>query len=213
MKDDKKHLDIDLDFLDKKETPHVAPAKTSPTSSMGSHTPPPVKPTTTPVSTGYKYNWKNILIIGGIVLFFGWAIFSDSGDSSSSSSNTYTPSELGSNNLLSEGGQTFRCSDSNYDRAMQLRPSASLGAQLANESDTLDAQIAANKSEGNTLDGMYVDEYDQSSIDNYNYRVNRYNTERQKLINAVNSWQARSNTFDRSIDTYNNFLDTNCSPQ
>ncbi len=212
MKNDKEHLKIDLDFLDKKETPHVATPKTPPPSSTASHTPPPVKPTTTPVTTGYKYNWKNILIIGGIILFIGWAIFSDSSDSSSSS-NTYTPSELGSNNLLAEGGQTFRCSDSNYDRAVQLRPSASLGAQLANESDTLDAQIAANKAEGAAIEGMYVDEYDEYAVDNYNYRVNRYNSERQRLMTAVNSWQQRSDTFDRSIDTYNNFLDSNCSPQ
>lgn len=212
MKNDKEHLKINLDFLDKKETSHVATQKAQPQSNTTSHTPPPTKPTTAPVSTGYKYNWKNILIIGGIVLFFGWAIFSGDGGSSSSST-TYTPSELGSNNLLAEGGQTFRCSDSNYDRAIQLRPSASLGAQLANESDTLDAQIARNNAEGTALENMYVNEYDQSEVDSYNYRVDRYNTERQRLINAVNSWQTRSDAFDRSIDTYNNFLDANCTPQ
>lgn len=212
MKNDKEHLKIDLDFLDKKETSHVTTPKAPPPSSTTSNTLPPTKPTSTPVSTGYKYNWKNILIIGGIVLFFGWAIFSGDSDSSSSST-TYTPSELGSNNLLAEGGQTFRCSDSDYDRAVQLRPSASLGAQLANESDTLDAQIASNKEEGAAIEGMYVDEYDEYSVDNYNYRVNSYNAERQRLINAVNSWQSRSDAFDRSIDTYNNFLDANCTPQ
>jgi hypothetical protein len=58
-----------------------------------------------------------------------------------------------------------------------------------------------------------VEEYDEYAVDNYNYRVNRYNAERQRLINAVNSWQQRSDAFDRSIDTYNNFLDSNCSPQ
>ena len=84
---------------------------------------------------------------------------------------------------------------------------------MANESDTLDAQIAANKAEGAAIEGMYVDEYDEYAVDNYNYRVNRYNSERQRLMTAVNSWQQRSDTFDRSIDTYNNFLDSNCSPQ
>src|SRR3989344_8138138 len=91
MKNDKEHLKIDLDFLDKKETPHVATPKTPPPSSTASHTPPPVKPTTTPVTTGYKYNWKNILIIGGIILFIGWAMFSSDDGSSPSSTNTYTP--------------------------------------------------------------------------------------------------------------------------
>jgi hypothetical protein len=54
MKNDKEHLKIDLDFLDKKETPHIATPKTPPPTSTASHTPPPVKPTATPVSTGYK---------------------------------------------------------------------------------------------------------------------------------------------------------------
>jgi len=96
---------------------------------------------------------------------------------------------------------------------MQLKPNTSLGAQLAKESDALDAQIAANAEEGAAIEGMYVNEYSQYSIDNYNNRVNRYNAERQRLINAVNSWQTKSDAFDRSIDTYNNFLDTNCTPQ
>ncbi len=214
MKNDKEHLKIDLDFLDKKETPHVATPKTPPPTGTSStpHTPPPVKPTATPVSTGYKYNWKNILIIGGIVLFFGWAIFSDSGSSTSSSDSTYTPSS-GSNNLLSDGGQTFRCSDSNYNRAMALKPSTSLGAQLATESDTLNRQIAANKAEKADLESTYVDENNEYEVDNYNYRVDSYNSERQRLMNAANSWDQRSKSFDASIDTYNNFLDANCTPQ
>ena len=96
---------------------------------------------------------------------------------------------------------------------MQLKPSVSTGAQLANESDSLDARIAANKAEGASLDGMYVDENDQYEVDNYNSRVASYNTERQRLITAVNSWDQRSKTFDSLIETYNNFLDTNCTPQ
>lgn len=211
MKNNKEHLEIDLNFLDRKETPYTTTSK-NPSSSSTDSPIPPVESIAIPVSTDYKVNWKNILIIGGIVLFFGWAIFSDS-SSSSTSSNAYTPSDLGSNNLLAEGGQTFRCSNSNYSRAVQLKPSASLGAQLANESDTLNTQIASNKAEGAIIDGIYVDEYDQYAVDSYNYRVNRYNTERQRLITAVNSWQQRSDAFDRSIDTYNNFLDSNCTPQ
>lgn len=205
MKDPKNHLDIDLEFLDKKEQAKVAP-KPSESTGHTSHT-------ANPVTTGYKYNWKNILIIGGIILFFGWAIFSNS-DSSSTSNSTYTPpAGTNSNNLLSEGGQTFRCSDSNYDRAMQLKPSATLGAQLGTESDNLDRRIAANKAEKTALDGMYVDESDQYAIDSYNSRVDAYNAERARLIPAVQSWTQRHDAFDAQIDTYNNFLDANCSPQ
>ena len=196
MKESKDHLDIDLEFLDKKEPLRVAPKPHEQTSS-----------TSKSPSTGRKYNWKNILIIVGIVLFFGWVILSESGSSSTSSDPIY------SNNLLSEGGQTFRCSDSNYDRAMALKPSVSLGAQLANESDSLDSRIAANKSEKVAIENMYVDENDEYEVDNYNSRVDSYNSERQRLITASNSWDQRSKAFDASIDTYNNFLDTNCTPQ
>ena len=73
MKIDKDLLDIDLEFLDKKEPTKATPKQAD----AGQATPTP-----TPVSTGYKYNWKNILIIGGIVLFIGWAMFgSDDGSS------------------------------------------------------------------------------------------------------------------------------------
>ncbi len=71
MKDDKKHLDIDLEFLDKKGS--------SP------------KPKT-PADVASKYNWKNILIIGGVILFFGWLIFStNNSNTNSTSTSTKTP--------------------------------------------------------------------------------------------------------------------------
>lgn len=187
------HLKFDTDFLDK-DTPQKAGTTNR----------------EKPLSEKSKYNWKKILIIGGVILFFGWVIFSDSGSSTSTSTPT---SGTNSNNLLSDGGQTFRCSDSNYNRAMQLKPSTSTGAQLANESDSLDTRIAANKAEKASLDGMYVDENDQYEIDNYNSRVDSYNNERQRLMTAVNSWEQRSKAFDSQIDTYNNFLDANCTPQ
>lgn len=199
MKDQKEHIDIDLEFLDKKEPIRVAPKK-----------PEPLKANESKAGDTRKYNWKNILIISGVVLFFGWVIFSGSSDSNSNSA--YTPT-TNSNNLLAEGGNTFRCSDSNYDRAMQLKPSASIGAQLAIESSSLDTRISASKAEKTALDSMYVDENDQYAIDSYNARVDSYNSERTSLISESNNWDARHTAFDNQIDTYNNFLDTNCTQQ
>jgi len=206
MKEPNDHLNIDLDFLDKKEPVRVAkkpdfePGKT-PTSSSSALAP-----------TGAKWNWKNILIIGSVVLFFGWAIFSDSSDSSSGSSYTPTTSE-NSNNVVSEGGQTFRCSDSDYDRAMQLKPSLTLGAQLASESGTLDSQIAASKAEKTDIENTYVDEDNEYEVDAYNEKVDAYNIERQRLITAGDSWDQRHSAFGKQIDAYNNYLDVNCRPQ
>jgi hypothetical protein len=92
MKDDKKHLDIDLEFLDKKDGTKPKPPIND--SGLGKDpTPtgpaPASKSDVETVDTGYKYNWKTILVIGGIALFFGWAIFSGSSDTSTNS--TYTP--------------------------------------------------------------------------------------------------------------------------
>ncbi|MBM3281558.1 MAG: hypothetical protein FJY91_02335 [Candidatus Harrisonbacteria bacterium] len=187
------HLKFDTDFLDK-DTPQK-------TGTINREK---------PLSEKSKYNWKKILIIASVILFFGWIIWSDSG--SSTSTNT-SSGGTNSNNLLSEGGQTFRCSDSNYNRAMQLKPNASTEAQLATESDTLDRQIAANKAEKVAIEAMYVDENNEYAVDNYNSRVDRYNTERQRLITVANSWDQRRKAFDSQIDTYNNFLDANCTPQ
>ena len=98
MKDSKDHLDIDLEFLDKKDA-----AKPKPTASDASpikdSTPagsaPASKPHVETVDTDYKYNWKNILIIGGIILFFGWAIFSGSSDTPTThTGNTLPPPAL-----------------------------------------------------------------------------------------------------------------------
>jgi len=210
MKEPKNHLNIDLEFLDKKETAKNLPKTESPkgyepnwryyepkkTNSNPNHNPNPVK----------EYNWKNILIIGGVIIFFGWAIFSNSGSSTSIPATS-------SNNVLSEGGQTFSCSDYNYNRAIQLKPSSANGAQLASESDLLDTRIAANKTEKASLDAMYVDENNQVAIDSYNARVDSYNSKRAAIISETNDWDAKNKAFSGQIDIYNNFLDANCSPQ
>lgn len=86
MKDDKKHLDIDLEFLDKKDSSKPKPPKDSSKDSVKSGSDQVSNPDVE--TTGSKYNWKNILIIGGVVLFFGWAIFSGSNSSNNSVSDS-----------------------------------------------------------------------------------------------------------------------------
>jgi hypothetical protein len=209
MKEPKDHLNIDLDFLDKKEPVRVAPPKPEPPKGSEPnwryYDPNKAKANS---GSGKKYNWKNILIIGGIVLFFGWVIFSGSGSSTSTST-----SDTSGNNVLSEGGQTFSCSDYNYNRAVQLKPSSATGAQLASESNSLDNRIAANKAEKTRIDAMYVDQSDLAAIDSYNASVDSYNSERAALISETSDWDAKNKAFNSQIDTYNNFLDANCSPQ
>lgn len=196
MKESKDHLNIDLEFLDKKESVRVAskPDEQAPDMPKSS-------------SVNRKYNWKNILIIGGVVLFFGWAIFSGASDSSS---NSYTPTSSGTQ-LFSEGDRTFSCTNSNYDRAIQLRPNASTNTQLATELDSLNTRIEANEADEAELDGMHVDEGDQYALDDYNSRVDDYNAKREILLSDLTDWKQRHDAFSNQIDVYNNFLDSNCT--
>ncbi len=191
------HLDFQTDFLDKNTLPKKGASVRKPNMSdeEGGTT---------------KYNWKKILIIGGIILFFGWVIFSDSGSSTSNS--THSPT-TNSNNLLTGSGQTFSCSNYNYDRAIALQPNSGTVAQLNSESTALDARASAIKSEQSRVDNMYVDEYDQDSLDVYNAAVDSFNLKNNRLKSDITSWNSRNDAYNRQIDTYNNFLDTNCTPQ
>lgn len=199
MSDQKEHLKIDMDFLDKKEPVRVAPKQEHPKTPETSSTP---KQPASEIPTDTQYNWKKILIVGGIIVFFLWAIFSGSSDDSSSSSttsnSTYSDTSSGST-FTDESGQTFRCSDYNYDRAMALKPSAT-------ESAALDARVSASNSAREEIDDMYVDEYDQDSIDSYNEAVDDFNFRNNRLKADLAAW-------DTKVDTYNTYLDDHCTPQ
>jgi len=144
-----------------------------------------------------KY-WQYILI-GGVAIWILIAMFSG-GNSSGTS-------------FMTDGGRTFSCSDSNYNRAVQLKPSSATDAQLTQDINALNTRIDANKAEKTALDGMYVDKTDQYALDSYNSRVDSYNAEREKLLTDLASWQQRHDAFSSQIDAYNNFLDSNCSPR
>lgn len=224
MSDPKEHLNIDLDFLDKKEPlkstpkPKVDTQKSSTQNSSAQGGPTqstPPKQTTasnqTPVSPT-KYNWKNILIVGGLVLFFGWALFSGSSDDSGTTSTTPS-STSGDNSFVSETGQMFRCSDSNYSRALALKPDTANAASINAESDALDTRIAARDAMKDLIDDTYVDEYDDYSVDSYNEMVDDYNTRNNRLKVDIQNWNDKNDSLNVQIDTFNNFLDSNCTPQ
>lgn len=210
MKESKDHLDIDLEFLDKKEPLRATPKPdaTKTTSSAP-----------TSISTNPKYNWKKILIIGGIILFFLWAIISGSSNdnsSSSSSNSTYTPTNTSTpnnNNFITGNGKTYSCSDSNASSADALRPDSSTAASLASESSQLDTRTSALKAQKAEIDSMYVDQTNQSSLDTYNAAVDDFNAKNDQLKVDIASWNQRNAAQNNQIDTYNNFLDANCTPQ
>ena len=214
MKNDKEHLKIDLDFLDKKETPHVATPKTPPPSSTASHTPPPVKPTTTPASTGYKYNWKNILIIGGIVLFFAWAIFSDSGSSTSTDS-SYTPttqtSGYSNNDDDTVNVGEYSCSRYHYNQAVALDPDET-EQQIESASSAFEYRTNRLENLKDEIDNSYVNDYSaQWEIDEYNEMVDEYNSLLPAYKRDLVALDARIDRYNAQIQTHNIYLIANCT--
>jgi hypothetical protein len=205
MKNDKEHLDIDLGFLDKKNAPKSTPLTAG--------------PTVAPVSTGYKYNWKNILIIGAIVLFVGWGIFSGSENPKSKPSSTNT-SNYGTTNSNSANyiatGQ-YRCSRPNHDEAARLNPDlnnyqnqnlANQKSALQTRSNELDAEKAQLQSELTS-----IDQNDQSAVEAYNVQVNSYNVALQQFNVDQQNFSNAIDAYNAGVLAYNNYLTQHCTPQ
>jgi len=195
------HLDFNTDFLNN--------AKTSPKSRVDS--PKPSGGSGGGKDTLKKWGWGIAIVVGIIFLS---SIFDDSGSSSSSTS-TYTPpaTQATGNNTFTYNGQTFICSDYHYDKAIALRPNATLSTQIDNEASAFETRLNTLKLERTRLDNMYVDEYDQDSLDTYNAAVDSFNYKNNKYKSDVANFTSRTETFDRQIDTYNNYLDANCRPK
>jgi len=203
MKEPKKHLDIDLEFLDK-DKPIQSADKTEPTTGQTSNT-------KKSPSTNRKYNWKNILIIGGVVLFFVWVIFSDD----SSSSSNYTPPTSNSNSAyfsdddLVQVGE-YMCSRYHYNKADELEPDESaltfeqnLLISSGNEVDRL----------ANELEYSYVNEYSaQWEIDEYNAKVAEYNRKLTSYNRDAESMDSKIDRHNERVEIYNNYLIQNCTP-
>lgn len=183
-KESKDHLDFDLEFLGKKETLRVPPTPESPKENDPNWR--YYDPNNVNANSGKQYNWKNILIIGGITIFFGWTFFG-SGNSSTSTST--------SDNLATEG--KYNCSQSNHDKAASLKPSDTEENRLENERTNL----TRLKRE---LDNTYVDDSSQYSVNSYNKLVDSFNSKRLEYNKDLDSYNSR-------IQTYNNFLDANCT--
>lgn len=208
MKNSKEHLDIDLDFLDKKEPINVAPKKDSGNTGSGS---------TSSVPIGQKYNWKKIILVGGGILVFIWIIAASSNDStstSSSSNSTYTPSTQTSgyntnSDTVIRGD--YRCSSYEASRVDALNPTESEATltiaqnSLKQRSDYLDTL----KSE---IDNSYVNQYsEQWEIDDYNQKVDQYNSLLASYKRDAASMSSRIDQFNTQVETHNNYLSAHCT--
>src|SRR3989344_2136021 len=202
MKESKDHLDIDLEFLDKKEPLRVAPKPHEQTSS-----------TSKSPSTGRKYNWKNILIIGGIILFFVWVIFSDD-SGSSSTTNTYTPPASGQN--TSGSGDNVRlgeysCSRYHYNQAVALDPDET-EQQIESASSAFEYRTNALERLKDEIDNSYVNDYSaQWEIDDYNAKVDEYNSKLPAYKRDLASLDSRIDKYNAQIQKHNDYLTANCT--
>ena len=205
MKEPKDHLNIDLEFLDKKESVRVAP---KPESNAGQTSSTPKVP-----STGTKYNWKNILIIGGIVLFFGWVIFSDD-SGSSSTTNTYTPpvsgqttNGSGDNVRLGE----YSCSRYHYNQAVALDPDET-EQQIESATNAFEYRTNSLERLKDEIDSSYVNDYSsQWEIDEYNEMVDEYNSLLPAYKRDLANLDSRIDRYNAQIQKHNNYLVTNCT--
>ncbi|MFZ2187798.1 MAG: hypothetical protein WAV46_04205 [Candidatus Moraniibacteriota bacterium] len=204
MKDSKDHLDIDLGFLDKKDSLIVTPkpdfntgqTSSAPTSILASH----------------KYNWKNILIIGGVILFFGWALFSDDSSSSNTTNNT-SPSTVSTTSTTGNDvivGQ-YSCSRDHSNQADILNPDEN-ESQIALAQNTLENQTNELERLKREIDGSNVNEYSsQYQINQYNAAVDAYNSKLPAYKRAVADTNTRIDRYNAQVQKRNNYLAANCT--
>ncbi len=211
MKESKDHLNIDLEFLDKKEPVRVAPKPEPPKGDEPNwryYDPNIAKANS---GSGEKYNWKNILIISGIVLFFGWVIFSNSGNSNSPSSSTGASSNTNSANNVVTG--QYMCSQYNHNRAGELEPSKSQEAALKSEESSLSLEGNRLSTEKDQLQNEYVDQSDQNSIDTHNAAVDDLNSRLASYRYRLTQHSQAIDAYNIKVGVYNNFLIKNCTTQ
>ena len=204
MKETKEHLDIDLGFLDKKESVRAVPKSESNKNNESS--------SKTKSFTSKKHNWKNILIICGVILFFGWIVFSDDDSSSSVSNSNYTPSTasriLDNDNLMI--GQ-YSCSRYHYDRAVALDPDET-EQQIDNAQAAIESQTRNLENLKNEIDNSYVNDYSsQWEIDDYNEKVDRYNSLLPAYKRDLADLDTRIDDYNAQIQEHNNYLVANCT--
>ena len=193
MQNDKEHLNVDLGFLDEAQ-PREAE---------------------TLAKSGYKVNWRNIAIIGGLmVAVFIWANLDDKSSTSRKSSPApvasapvYQPPATNTGGTVQNG--RFRCSRYDSNQADQLSP--------GNESElTLQQQEVARRR--NALDSLTtqinlsnVNQYSgKAAIDIYNALVEQYNAQLTSFKSDVVAYQARVDRFNAQVVVHNNYLLEHC---
>jgi hypothetical protein len=182
MQSDKQHLDVDLGFLGEAK-PRDAQAR---------------------ATSRYRVNWRNISIIGGVIIT-GLVLI---GLSNNTSSGVSPPASHAPSATTVSNGQ-FSCSryDSNQVDMMEPRNGSELeqeGEELKRRRDTLDSLKMRIDMSGVTQQSP------QPAIDRYNAMISQYNVQLTSFKTDYASHQARLDTFNQKVDARNNYLTTHC---
>lgn len=166
----------------------------------------------------FWFIWRNFFWLFFWFIILVW-VFSENNNLSSSSnitpntnysSNTDNSSSISSMDDNIETWQ-YLCAQYYHDEAWKLEPSSfdkSKIDSLAIEIEDMDKKIEDMKS---NIDLYQIDNYSQSSIDWYNYKINKYNyyiLDRQKKSSEYDNLL---NIYNSAVDKYNNYLETNCT--
>lgn len=193
MQDNKEHLNVDLGFLDEAK-PQEAQVKAAST---------------------YKVNWRNIAIIGGLIIAgVAWIGLSDnsSGDRNTvpapySTPSTYQAPVTGSTSNVSNGD--FRCSSYDSSQADSMTPKNAY--EITQEEDDLKRKSTSLESLKAQIDSSGVNGYsDQYAIDNYNAMVSRYNAELSAFRSEYTSHQTRVDIYNQQVQARNDYLEAHC---
>lgn len=143
--------------------------------------------------------WKPALIIIVVVGLLVWAGIASENESSSNS------------DLVNV--DNYLCSEYHADKADSLRPIPNFDDELT-QIEIMESEVHSLENE---LNNMYVDEYSQESIDNYNSKFdvyeNKYDIYKAKHDNVtskINNAYGSVDEYNRQVDVYNNYLETNC---
>ncbi len=199
MQNDKEHLNVDLGFLEEAKPREVQ----------------------TQTASTYKANWRNIAIIGGIVVvLFIWIASSDNSTSNRSAPATYTPPATsqarapaynppatGSATTVSNGD--FRCSSYDSNQADRMAPTNEF--QITQEEDELKRRSDTLDTLKFQIDTSGVTQYsEQYAIDNYNSMVQRYNAQLTSFRTDYASHQTRIDIYNQQVQARNDYLQTHC---
>lgn len=182
------HINIDLDFLDNTKSTK----KDSISHESSNHS----KPKSTK-----KYNWRKILVIGGIiVLFLIWVNSSDS---------TTTTSTNDSTKNVSVG--EYMCTDYHSKQADLLSPKKSEN-EIDNERASIEKKGDDLDNLKNEMDLSGVDENSsQYEINQFNVLVDDYNSKLALYKRDYESFQSKIDDYNVKIDAYNKYLEKNCN--